>query len=136
MAVRADDIALGHLGQDPLEPEVADHGHDRFHLGRGTAVIELHCAGREPATAVGAWHRPNLIEDVGVVAPPCTVIRGPWGVRQLQLSTAHAMLGLGSPVMTVGAHDVHFSISATSAARFLSAACPELTRKDFCFGSR
>jgi hypothetical protein len=44
MAVRADDIALGDLGQDPLSARAPDHAGDAISLLARITVIKVHRA--------------------------------------------------------------------------------------------
>jgi hypothetical protein len=73
MAVRADDIALGHLGQHAISRAHDQPGH-ASDLGRGFSVIEIHRALREPAAAIATRDSPQLIEDLGIPSPSLAVV--------------------------------------------------------------
>jgi hypothetical protein len=77
MAVRADDIALGDLGQHALVA-CLDHPRHRSNLRRGIPVVKVHRAWREAAAAVKTWDGPKLVQDVGVVTPPRPLLRYSW----------------------------------------------------------
>jgi hypothetical protein len=108
VAVRTDDIALGCLGQDPIEAEVADHRHHGLDLRRRVAMVELHHAGSKTPAAVGARHRSNLIQDISVVPPPRAVIRSPRSRRPHPIRFPRSMLCVRSAVMAVRADDIAF----------------------------
>jgi len=70
MTVRADDIALGSLGKDPINAGAAHKRSDARDFRRRVPVIEVHRALGESTAAIGTRHRPQLVEDVRVVPPP------------------------------------------------------------------
>jgi hypothetical protein len=63
VAVRADDIALGHLGKDALDASATDEGRDPGNFRRWISVIEVHRALRELPTTVRTRNRPKFIEN-------------------------------------------------------------------------
>jgi len=71
VAVRADDIALGCLGQHAVDA-ADDHPCDVADLRRRIAMVEIHRTLREAPTAIGARHRTQLIEEVGAMSPMCS----------------------------------------------------------------
>lgn len=76
VAVRADDIALGGLGQHPLDA-AEDHPSDGSDLGGGISMIKIHRALRKSTTAVGTGHRSELIEEIGPMPPTDTLTIDP-----------------------------------------------------------
>jgi hypothetical protein len=69
MAVRADDIALVDLGQDPLSRGATDHARHCLNLGLSVSMIEFHRAWGKHVTAVCAGGRSELVEQVGLMTP-------------------------------------------------------------------
>ncbi len=62
MAVRADDIAFGDLGQDSLNASATNHASDRVALGLRIAVVEIHRAWLELTGTVHAANIPKLVQ--------------------------------------------------------------------------
>jgi hypothetical protein len=61
MAIRADDIALPHLGQDPRCSCTPNHARDGLNLGCRIAMIEIHGAWWEATSAIAAWSLPQFV---------------------------------------------------------------------------
>jgi len=77
VAVRADDIALPRLGKDAGDAGAAHEGRHPGGLRRGIAMVKIHRTLGEATAAVRARNGPELVQDVGVIAPPNSVILGP-----------------------------------------------------------
>ena len=69
MAVRAHDIALRRLGQNPGVAGAPDHGWNGGSLLRRIPMIEVHRTGRETAATIGAWHVAKPIKHRCLAAP-------------------------------------------------------------------
>jgi hypothetical protein len=69
VTIGANDIALGSLGQDPSHARAAHHAGNPGRLGSLIAMIEVHRAGRESPTAIGARDIPQLAKDSDMFAP-------------------------------------------------------------------
>jgi hypothetical protein len=78
VTVRADDIALVGLSENPLDARAADHASDALNLRLGIAMIELHGANGKSAPAVETGHVAQLIEEIGVPSPLCSVVLDPF----------------------------------------------------------
>src|SRR5262245_14466053 len=105
MAVRADDIALGDLGQYPFGTCSADHSGDRRSLPRSVPVVEIHGTRWKSAATVLAGLVADPIEKAGMLTRiPALPRRGrraaEHGSRVLGMAT------LGADPMTVGTHHV------------------------------
>jgi hypothetical protein len=81
MAVRADNIALGHFGQDSLGAGSTDHPRDGVALRVRIAVIKVHGTRRKALPAVRAGHISEALQQLGLRAPDGTpaleIRRGP-----------------------------------------------------------
>lgn len=73
MAVRADDIAQGYLGQD-ASAAMTDESSHRGTFGRGIAMVELEDPRREAAPAIDAWSGAQLVEKRSVGSPSRTLV--------------------------------------------------------------
>ena len=82
MAVRADDIALGDLGEDSLNARIRDHSSDAPDLLGGVAMVKVHRALCKPPTAIGAGQGADLIQDLGVTPPALTLLFDPSAPRK------------------------------------------------------
>ena len=69
-------------------------------------MIEIHCALCEATAAVRAWDGAKLIQEVGVVAPMGTAVRGAARNCKRPRSQPLAMLIPSSEAMTIRANDI------------------------------
>jgi hypothetical protein len=69
VAIRADDIALCDLGQDPRSARPADHAGYSLDLGFGIAMVEIHGAWWEATSAIAAWSLPERVQKPSLLSP-------------------------------------------------------------------
>jgi hypothetical protein len=69
VAVRADDIALGRLGQDARLSRAPDQPSHADRLRRRISMVEVHRAGWEASTAIGTGDIPQGVQESRVEAP-------------------------------------------------------------------
>jgi hypothetical protein len=105
VAVRADDIALRNLRQHPLEAAI-DHPRYQAPLLRRIPVVKVHRALGEAAAAIRAWHRPELVEDIGVISPSIAVLVDARRRGRRPAREPLPMLATTPEPMAIRAHDV------------------------------
>jgi hypothetical protein len=109
VTVRADDIALGHLGQDRLDPGPAHELHDVAPLRGAFSMVEVHRTWGESTAAVRTGNGLELVQDVGLVPPPSpTFVEAKGGSGGRPRREPQPMLGSRSKPVAIGADDVAF----------------------------
>jgi len=88
VAVRTHDIALGGLGEDPLDPRASNHPSYADPLVAPFAMVEINRARRKSPATVGTRHAPQVIENLRLPGPAASplleALRNPRGYAVAQ----------------------------------------------------